>query len=275
MSEQAPSIDTHPALPDSGAPPQLKQTSATPPPGPGRALFVVLMYLFLVPLVVGAVLGFAWAVAHAHDPQHGMDVPGIKAAFGLTSILAACVFSLIYVRRRWPTLWSLGTLPGIGMVRSTRGALVQGMGMGLAAQIIGIGATVLINGMHPPRQDIMQALYNLPTATAWIAGPAILALLVLLVPFTEEVVFRGVLMSGLGRRMRALPAAVTVTLVFAAAHLLGVGGHVSVLVGVTLLGSAAIWLRLRHQSLYPGMAAHMTFNAVAMIGVVVHMLHGS
>lgn len=89
------------------------------------------------------------------------------------------------------------------------------------------------------------------------------ALAVAVVPFAEELVFRGVLLSALlergpaeGHRTRAI---VISSVLFGLVHLDPV-----VVVPTALLGAVAAELRLRSGSLWPALTLHATNNAVAV-----------
>lgn len=82
----------------------------------------------------------------------------------------------------------------------------------------------------------------------------------ILVPITEEIGFRGVLMGGL-LRMRCRPwvAIVVSAIVFAFWH-----GTLLQLFGTTVFGIITGWLYWRTKSLLPGMIVHMVNNSTAV-----------
>lgn len=96
-------------------------------------------------------------------------------------------------------------------------------------------------------------------------GWALLALL--LAPLVEEFVFRGVLYSGLAQTWGVAGAGLFVTLVFVAQHLPEVGGYWPALLSIIALGTAAVLLRIRTQSLFPAMLLHASYNLVVVVMV--------
>ena len=81
-----------------------------------------------------------------------------------------------------------------------------------------------------------------------------LVVLVVLAPIAEELMFRGLCFAAMGRY--ALPGSAAL---FALAHGLPV-----LLAPIFVAGLVLGWVRARSGSLYPGMAVHMTLNAVAI-----------
>jgi hypothetical protein len=98
---------------------------------------------------------------------------------------------------------------------------------------------------------------------AAIAGS--LAGAVVLAPFFEEVVFRGLLFATLRRGMRASPAIVVSAAIFAIAHGYGAVG----LADVLWSGVLWAWAFERTGSVLPGMAAHAATNLLVSVTVLV------
>ncbi len=93
-------------------------------------------------------------------------------------------------------------------------------------------------------------------------------------PVTEEIVFRGVLLAGLGNRLKANAAVFASATVFAAIHILDFGDQVLLktlvfgsellLVGVLLAG-----LTVKHNRLGPAIFTHIGFNALSLAVLLV------
>ena len=91
---------------------------------------------------------------------------------------------------------------------------------------------------------------------AWAAG----AIVMVLIPIVEEVLFRGVILQGMLRRYRPRTALAAGAAVFALSHLEPVQLPVMFLVGIGLG-----WLYCQTRSLWLPMAAHAMNNGVAVI----------
>jgi hypothetical protein len=86
---------------------------------------------------------------------------------------------------------------------------------------------------------------------------------VLVAPFVEELLYRGLGMSLLSPFVGALLSIAITGLVFGLAHGLVLGLPVLTLFGITLG-----WLRWKTESVYPGMVVHGLFNGAALLAAV-------
>jgi membrane protease YdiL (CAAX protease family) len=84
------------------------------------------------------------------------------------------------------------------------------------------------------------------------------------VPFVEELTYRGLGYSLLGRLGR-WPAIALVGIVFALSH-----GLIVSLPVLILFGCALAWIRSETDSVLPGMVLHGSFNLVALVVAVIH-----
>ncbi len=95
---------------------------------------------------------------------------------------------------------------------------------------------------------------------------AVALMTVVTVPFAEELIFRGVLLSFLLERGPADPtrrkwtAVIVSSLIFGVFHM-----DPQLIPATTALGIAAAWLRLRSGSLWPAVALHQINNALATV----------
>ncbi len=150
-----------------------------------------------------------------------------------------------------------------------------------------VGATALLRwrglGLGPPRRGTLRllwlpALYLLliaaAAATVGLPPPTALAFLLvnmLLVGLSEELMFRGVLYSGLRDRLSPWPAVVITSILFGGIHVLNVGatGHLqgAILqsVATAMLGLMLMALRLRMGSLWPAVLVHAAWNALLLL----------
>jgi membrane protease YdiL (CAAX protease family) len=214
------------------------------------------------------------------DQTSGARYPSFVQALGLEGVLVALLLL-------WGLLWAFATraadawLLGLGLGNVVSFGLVIGLGWrrGGAAAVVfplrrfplqllpGIGAllagvTVLASEAHnlmqwwlgpePPFLRASELL--LSPAHPW---PAVLAVLVLVAPVTEEPLFRGLMLGGFLRRYASGVAITLSALLFAAAHL-----NPWQLPGIFAVGVALGWLYARTQNLLPCLLGHAFFNAV-------------
>jgi membrane protease YdiL (CAAX protease family) len=143
------------------------------------------------------------------------------------------------------------------LVRQTwPGAIVLGF-----IVLLGGAITHALAGPHPVRQDVA-----VMASQASLGMRLLLALLVVCVaPFVEELVFRGVLLSGLASRMRSGPAIAVSALIFGCAHLPDFKFAWYPVPALVLLGLVLAWLRVRTRSLWPSITLHAANNFFAIL----------
>jgi membrane protease YdiL (CAAX protease family) len=124
----------------------------------------------------------------------------------------------------------------------------------------GLGVIIVANLVLDPVLHASQRQGIAPThdprnAHQWVVLGVAVVGLVLVAPFAEELIFRGLGFASLGRYALPLTAAL-----FALAHGLPV-----LLVPVAIAGLALGWVRERTGSVLPGMGVHMSLNAIALV----------
>jgi membrane protease YdiL (CAAX protease family) len=99
--------------------------------------------------------------------------------------------------------------------------------------------------------------------------------LVILAPVAEEITMRGFLYTGLRTKLPMIGSAIIVSIVFAAAHLLG-GSNSGLLwaaaIDTFILSMALCYLREKTGSLWPGIGVHMIKNSLAFV-VLFKIIH--
>lgn len=88
------------------------------------------------------------------------------------------------------------------------------------------------------------------------------AMVVVVGPFVEEIVFRGVILGALRGRLRPWPAIVVSSAIFALYHF-----SAWVALPTFLLGIALGWLASRFKTLWPAIALHALYNGVVVAAV--------
>jgi membrane protease YdiL (CAAX protease family) len=178
--------------------------------------------------------------------------------FGTSLLLL--VFALL-LRRRLPAHERRLTTALKG---SLGGAIGMGVALGVAV-VVGAGVIILIGQAIDPvvnrRLEDMQDIGTVP----WQLAITVFSLVVL-APLGEELLFRGLLLRALVRRLRFWPSAIITSLVFASAH-----PDSYVLwpraIALALTGLALAWL-YRRRGYWASVTAHATVNIVAAIALV-------
>lgn len=245
-------------------------------PGIWSGIGIVVLYFvlqFVMGIVVGVAMGFVLAVRagmeaglHHRKPdtlailQAMQSSPDLKVVLIVASIAAAAAVMALIVHWIWPALWSVAEPPGLGFVHARkRSDYLIAVVLGVVLLFLGGVLTHFLAHGHPVHQDI-GVLFGKST-------PGLRILLILMAvcaaPFVEELVFRGVLLSGLMRRMSAGWAILVSALVFGCAHLPDFKFAWFAIPALVIMGLALAWLRLRSRSLWPSMVLHATNNLVA------------
>ncbi len=133
---------------------------------------------------------------------------------------------------------------------------------GLLGLTLGFGFVAFTEyGVLPP-DDLPQPLFD-----AMISGPFSLQvwwalMLIGLFPVVEEVLLRGVLFTGLSQSWGPGMAGLMTTMIFVGVHMPKVLEYWPAVLAVSLIGSLTVLLRIRTESLAPGIALHSTYNGV-------------
>lgn len=234
---------------------------------------MIVLY-FLVQLMVGGVAGLLIGLANGIATRgHSLSAlraqmrvlfaqPDINALLVIVTLLITGAIMLWLIHRRWPRLWRQAAPPGLGLTRPGRTFYyLVAVLCGLALPIIGGWLTQWLAHGQPVTQDIRQ----LGGATS----PALRLPLVLVVvsvgPLVEELLFRGVLLSALLRRLQVGWAVAISSLLFACMHLPDLGYLWYAVPNLALLAAVLAWLRLRSGSLWPAVVAHGVNNALAVV----------
>ncbi len=96
----------------------------------------------------------------------------------------------------------------------------------------------------------------------------IVVMAVLTAPIVEEVVYRGVLYSGLRHKMSMQGSVIIVTLLFVAVHVPQYWGAWAGIVGLIFLSFTLTVIRAFTKSILPCVAIHLVFNLVASIFIL-------
>ena len=143
-------------------------------------------------------------------------------------------------------------------------ALAVGIPVGLGV-VVGAGAIIVAGSAIDPvverRLEDMEDIGTVP----WQLAITVFSLVVL-APLGEELLFRGLLLRALVRRLRFWPAAVITSVLFTAAH---ADAYILWPRAIALFGTglALAWV-YRRRGYWASVAAHATVNTIAAIALV-------
>lgn len=254
---------------------------AAPPariPGIWAGLGTVVFYFVLqfgVSLLVGSVAGIAIVASyalnaglhHAKLDQKVMEQlvaqPEVRISIVLVTLIVTAGLMLWFIRRRWRPLWNTAQPPGFGFTApSNMWYIALAVVAALVTTYLGGLLAHALGGASAPKQDISVWAHSV---TLGLRIPLALAT-ICVVPVVEEAIFRGVLLSGLMRRMHVAWAVLASALVFGLVHLPDFKFAWYAIPTLVLFGLLLAWLRLQSRSLWTSIAGHATINAFAVIG---------
>jgi membrane protease YdiL (CAAX protease family) len=135
-------------------------------------------------------------------------------------------------------------------------------GLSVAALLVIVAANAALSQFLDAgtEQGLVPNTWDSSRAAPFLANAAVV---VLVAPFVEELLFRGLGFGVLDPFVGPMPAIVITGVAFGLAHGLVIGLPVLSIFGVTLG-----WLRWKSGSVYPGMVVHGLFNAAALVVAV-------
>ncbi len=218
---------------------------------------------------VAALMGGSYVHAHwlaasgAGLPAGGIAQDFIATPAGVLTALAS--FAGIWIGV-WVAMRLVHREPLAALLGNARRVSWNGFAKGLAAvAITSLLSEVALYVLSP---GIGRGTISL---SSWLIFLVPIVLLTLLQTSSEELLFRGVLLSALLRRMRAARAVAVSAVLFALVHLPDLRWLWYAVPNLALLGAALAWLRLRSGSLWPAVIAHACNNLLAMLAMFVSL----
>jgi membrane protease YdiL (CAAX protease family) len=144
------------------------------------------------------------------------------------------------------------------------GWLLLGAGLVVALSWATYVVIQSVFGGDAPVQSVVQSVGE---AEGWAARVAVVVVSVLLAPVSEELVFRGVLLQAVGRRLSVRWAAVVTAAVFALAHFALDFDAATAVPALFVMGWVLAAAVQRSGRLGPAVAAHIGFNLVGVLAL--------
>lgn len=222
------------------------------PPSPVRLRDLLLLAV----LVVVSVFALPLTITIA-SPETELTALPMTVALLVSQSLLMLFFTWLVVLRRH----GLG-FTDIGLRPTYSGWYRLAVGLGLICMpvisIINVAWQDLLGEVMENPQ--MQALA--PDGFSWTSLLLMLALVGVLVPFIEEVIFRGVLLGWLLKRLRFAYAAPLSAVIFSIAH--GLPQLIPALAVMGLILATVAW---RSGSLWPSIVVHGVFNSAMTVSL--------
>ena len=244
----------------------------SPAPGIWYAFGLIALY-FALQLAVSGVISLVaglWVVLRQGDSLASVIMQGrvwlahsnASAIAVMLTLLVSASLILYLVRRWWPSLWAQTEPPGFGFAPAQNpGLYAAAIALGALMPFVGGMLTQWLAHGHEVSQDIKQLGANISLG---LRLPLAL-LVVTLGPLVEELLFRGVLLSSVARRVGSGWAIVLTAAIFACVHLPDLSFLWYALPNLALLGLVLGWLRVQSGSIWPAVLAHGMNNLLAVV----------
>ena len=137
------------------------------------------------------------------------------------------------------------------------------LGIGIAVSYVVFAAVVL--------PEVSEDSLGPLTKMAYTPGVGQMAWVILALAFAppvEELLFRGIVYGGYRQSLGPVAAAIITTGGFVALHITELLAQPLAILGVGSLGLGALWIRLRSGAIGPAVAAHLGYNMVVAVLVV-------
>ena len=217
-------------------------------------------------LIVWVVAAFVSVVASAGSSSENGKGDTVLSATGVVVGIFVQAVAII------GTCWFIARLKGRGSLRDDFGLMVRsrdavwllvGIAAAVAAGLMSQPLVDLLNGGHTV-QEVTKQLQDSKGFTLFLFAVAV----VVAAPVAEELLFRGLLLRSLLRRMAPATAIVVSGLVFGLVHVLGDRGSYPALPALAALGILNAVLAFRSGSLSRSIFVHAGFNLLQVLSVI-------
>jgi hypothetical protein len=219
-------------------------------------------------LFVGGIVGSLIAITIAVAANGGVELDTVPLLIISSAGQAVVTLGLLFYmsRSRGTGTWDLDF--GFRFQASDWKGLLYGMLLQVAVTLLILVPLASLLGLEdPPQQDVA----DIAGDASSVAGRlAVLIVLVVVAPVTEELLFRGVLLSRLTRAMSPRAAVAVSAVVFAGIHLIDPDAAF-VAVGLFVIGLVLGWQALRTSRLGLSIMTHAGVNLLAAIALLLDM----
>ncbi len=220
---------------------------------PERPLTITAAILWFVAATVAAMLLIL--TTHRLRPGSETDIVNAVACQAVAYFAAILLAVRVHAGNR--------TLPDVFALRKTHSAfLVLGALLGAFLQVPAELLQRLVFHFQPMDPEVLQLQADMMRMDTTVSRIMIPLAVVGLGPLVEEMFFRGVLFGGMRRSNGVAITAFIVSVLFAGAH-----GSSQLFIPLLIVGGVITFLRAASGSLWPCLVAHMTFNAIPVLGM--------
>lgn len=186
----------------------------------------------------------------------------LDVRFIITTLISTFIIHIIMLAACWAVVTQFGRLPFFATLGWDWGGMSVAMRILWVIGVMGIvlAIQILLPYILPDTQTTPFA--HLLRASA-ITRYLMVGVAVLTAPFVEELIYRGMLYSGLRSRLPESVSILAVSLIFAIVHIQQYWGAWSALLALTTLSVLMTIIRARTKSLLPCVVIHQVNNTLA------------
>jgi uncharacterized protein len=220
---------------------------------PGSDLLVVLAWVLVTYLGLGA-------AQYSLVPRHA-DIVYSPTAMLLTIATYIAIGAGVY----WAARRTGDARRALGLVAPD--SWPRALGLALATVVAALAVSALLEPvLHAAREQGLTPQDARPPGLQSLIGAVLACIAIVLVgPFVEEMLFRGLLTAGFRRRLGPIRTALLTAALFAIAHALPRG-----LPALFLLGLALALVYEKCGSTIPGVMIHCLYNGIALTAAFAH-----
>jgi len=221
---------------------------------------------FAIP-TIGMFLWVFIAKARGTLPPEGLDPDNLPIPLLLTLIYSTVFAHLIIVLFCWAVVTNLKRQPFLASLgwhwggRSVLYWVLVSIGIVIAVMTLGVVLSKFLPETESPFAKMLKRAQSVRVAVALLAS--------LSAPFVEELVYRGVLYSGLRKRLGQAMTVTLVMLLFAGVHVPQYWGAWASISGLAVLSLILTVVRAKTKSILPCVTIHFIHNTIISVLLVI------
>lgn len=215
--------------------------------------------IFMVQLTAGFGIGFSEGLSHGETSAFAESQIWVLPLSLVLGTISAAIMCFRMTRRCSPPESTCQWLSDLIWNSNAQIRLSNYVLLGLG---FGIAFLLLTQNVSPPSEDLSQPLFEAMLSSPLVLQVGWMCLIAGVFPLIEEVLFRGILYQGTVQSWGPTVAFVLTTVGFVLVHMPRVLYYWPAAVAVTSIGAFTLWVRIRTDSLIPGIVLHGTYNGL-------------